>query len=270
MTKLKLNPTSQEIAADAVLAALVEAEAEARDRMRTHREGQGWRGMPVNVATSLLDMVSRLRLGWQLADEEIDRLAASLTALQAAGVDPLRLRWCAWPDCWKSYDAVPGPVGDPGWIRGDRSNNLLLCRHHASAGHKPSVTTHWEPPKLLVGCECGSKADLGGHAALQEAYAWWRFHVRGIEVQPVRRSWLFGDPEPPAGTLVLVAEQVWMHHEQLRWILWPGGNGCPGIGWDQLNDNPHFPVVEVFPHQQIDNLSRLIIPATTAAKGGKR
>lgn len=72
-----------------------------------------------------------------------------------------------------------------------------------------------------------------------------------------RRVWFPGDPEPEVDTRVLIAGQVWTRHWQLRWILWPGGNGCLGIEWERLNDQSEFPIVEVLPHEQVDRHARL-------------
>lgn len=84
-----------------------------------------------------------------------------------------------------------------------------------------------------------------------------------LDARP-RRVWFAGDPEPDIDTRVLVAGNVWTRHHQLRWILWPGGNGCPGIDWERLAGNDGFPLIEVLPHEQVKKYGGLIREAAAS------
>lgn len=267
--RLKLHPTAQEIATDPVLSGQYEALAQVADRLRTHRLGGEWQGVPAGTARQVMDAVHRLREGWTQAETEAARLSGLLRDLQEAGTDPDLLRWCGWPGCWRSYHAATGPTGDPGWIRANR--DMTLCPTHKAAGHTPRIRIVHDPISLIVDCECGETVDLGGHTNLADAHTWWEDHVRDRKVLPARRVWMFGDPEPEVGTRVLVAGIVWVRHQQHRWILWTAlRSGCPGIEWHKLNDQPEFPVVEVLPDEQVDVHSRLVIPSAEAAEAAAK
>jgi hypothetical protein len=109
-------------------------------------------------------------------------------------------------------------------------------------------------PGSIVGRKHGPSWGPGnsGWALEEETAANWSTRavmavIRSLPAQ--RRVWFAGDPEPEIGTRVLVAGQVWTRHYQLRWILEPGGNGCPGVEWRRLwrrlNDERIIPLVEI-------------------------
>jgi hypothetical protein len=110
------------------------------------------------------------------ADARADALAAELAAIRAAGVDPGLLRWCDWPGCWRSYEAMQGPVDDPGWMRHPHPN-MLLCPVHDQAGHRPSFDDWTRGEDFLTArCGCGDSAVVrpSNHLAVID---WWTAHI---------------------------------------------------------------------------------------------
>jgi hypothetical protein len=116
------------------------------------------------------------------ADARVAALTAELAAVRAAGVDPRMLRWCDWAGCWRSYEALRGPVGDPGWMR-HRHPDVLLCPTHDQAGHRPSFDD-WTrgDDSLTARCECGESAVVRppNHFAVIE---WWTTHITGLPAE---------------------------------------------------------------------------------------
>lgn len=154
----------------------------ADDATRDYMQGDPpWGAVDVGVR-AVVPVIERLVLDKAKIEPEqlrqIAGLTAQLASIRDAGVDPGMLRWCVWPGCWCSYNAATGP-DDPGWIRCDLGNSLLLCPRHAVAGHKPSYTLGRDPLAVLVSCECGEQADLGG-TNLRAVAGWWTGHITGL------------------------------------------------------------------------------------------
>lgn len=96
-------------------------------------------------------------------------------ALRAGAIDPGRLRWCEWPGCLASFDAVTGPVGDRGWTR--VIGLSLLCPTHTVAGHVPGYTIDQAALSTLpASCSCGA-GERVTPANWESVLAWWTAHV---------------------------------------------------------------------------------------------
>jgi hypothetical protein len=107
------------------------------------------------------------------------RAEATLAAFREQRTDPGLLRWCGWPGCLASYNAVTGPT-DRGWIR-PTSPDTLLCPDHANRGHRPGYDRQRSTEGHVVGrCSCGASqqvtpANLGGVSE------WWVTHVAALD-----------------------------------------------------------------------------------------
>ena len=104
-----------------------------------------------------------------------ERIAAFAAALKAAALDPRLLRWCDWPGCPQSLQAINGPVA-AGW---HRHGGLLLCAVHHDSGHLVSHRPHPQQPyELLVDCACGTSGSVA--ATADDVAHWWREHVAAL------------------------------------------------------------------------------------------
>lgn len=118
-----------------------------------------------------------------------DQAAASVfmeLTTRALVADARVLRWCEWPDCFRSYHAMTGPdpvIDGKGWVRVRGGGDVLLCPDHANTGHRPQ-RPQWEPgwDYQHASCECGARGERVRPANLEATNGWWRDHVRDAAV----------------------------------------------------------------------------------------
>jgi hypothetical protein len=106
---------------------------------------------------------------------ERDALAASLAKVRELAADPRMIRWCRWPGCWHSFEAMAGPE-ERGW-RYHSHGLLLLCPEHSEAGHLPRMD--WDPARpdeAPAECSCGVR-ELIDRSNFDALYVWWTKHV---------------------------------------------------------------------------------------------
>jgi hypothetical protein len=113
----------------------------------------------------------------QEAEARAARAEAQLAAVRAAGVDPSLLRWCGWPGCWRSYNAVTGPV-ERGWQRTNLAM-VTLCPFHDQLGHRPAFDWDRDNSTLHGLCDCGERVKMD-RTNQDAVMGWWTHHVQGI------------------------------------------------------------------------------------------
>lgn len=113
------------------------------------------------------------------AEQRADRAEAQLAEVRAAGVDPHLLRWCGWPGCWRSYNAVTGPA-ERGWMR-TRLAAVTLCPTHDPLGHQPAFDWNREAQTTAAVCSCGAREQLpDGRTSQHAVEEWWAQHVQAL------------------------------------------------------------------------------------------
>lgn len=113
----------------------------------------------------------------ELTAVHIAELHNAALAARGNAIDPGLIRWCGWPGCFSSYNAVTGPT-TPGWKRAN-SPDLVLCGPHANLGHFPHLVLGGDQFTIRPTCICGVQ-DESRRATLGDLTRWWQKHVEDV------------------------------------------------------------------------------------------